>query len=301
MQKYQKKHTQLFLLLTTIIIATFFYITYPSKTEAEKNSPYNDKEITEERREKYVLVNLKTDTITTYNKGVTKIFNLVSQGKPGSYYETIGGEYTSDYKEPLHFSSIGHVYMPYSIHIFGNYFIHGIPYHEDGTKVSSAYSGGCVRVGDLDAEYLYDFIDKKTPIIITQGNKDDFIPTKENKEDVEKIKSESMTRLMVATISLEILTQDNEIIDIDGSTTTRKTILKRLLKNKDTSVTEIYEEYFGENYFVETMNKKAKILGLTNTTFKDNISAAETTKEDLERFTNYIKIYKSFLLKDFRE
>ena len=72
--------------------------------------------------------------------------------------------------------------------------------------MSSAYSGGCVRLNDTDAKIVYDFITPTTPIIITRGNEDDFEPTATTTVHGS---SEKMTRLMIATISLELETQDN--------------------------------------------------------------------------------------------
>jgi hypothetical protein len=246
------------------------------------------------RKGNYVVVHLDTNTLLLKSGQETlATITLVSQGKPGSYYETIGGEYTGTYKEPLHFSSIGHVYMPFSIHVFGNYFIHGIPYYPDGTKVSSTYSGGCIRLADNDAERVYNFITDETPIIITRGGEDDFASTT---LATGSTLHADMTRLMVATISLEYLTQDNEITNIDGdSITTRRNILPQLLVNQDVRVSTLYARSMGEDIFIKAMNDKARSLGLTNTNFTSVTEAVFTTEEDYNRFMDYINTYKSYL------
>ena len=218
---------------------------------------------------------------------------LLSQGRPGSYYETIGGSYTNDYKTPLHFSSIGHVYMPYSVHLFGNYFIHGVPYYPSGEPVSSTYSGGCIRLTDENAKRVYDFIERGTPIIITRESASSFSPTKKTTSTLPSIQ---MTNSMVATISLELLTQDNVIRDVDSiSTTTRKTLLPRLLKEGDTAVSHLYADSIGKSAFIDAMNKKAESLGLSNTHFTSVDQPVETTYEDYMRFMTYINTYKSYL------
>lgn len=271
--------------LTTILI----YFSSPKISEAEKINTQKEIPI---HTGKYILIHLDTMTLDLKD-GVTTLqtIPLVSKGKPASYYETIGGYYLHDYKEPLHFSSIGHVYMPYSVHIFGNFFIHGIPYYPDGTKVSSSYSGGCIRLSDDDAKTVYDFIERGTPIIITQHGEYDFSPTPHTPITLESI---TMTRLMVATISLEFLTQDNEINTTSG-TTTRRTLLKDLLDGDDT-VSTLYAQAMGKNTFIQSMNDKVKSLGLTNTVFIDVTQEAQTTPEDYERFMNYIGMYKAYLL-----
>ncbi|MCU1386636.1 MAG: hypothetical protein JWL71_5333 [Acidobacteria bacterium] len=243
----------------------------------------------------FVVVNLQTMTLDLRN-GTTTLsqFPIISKGRPGSYYETIGGAYENDYELRNHFSSIGHVYMPWSVHVFGNYFIHGVPYYPDGRKVSSTYSGGCLRLSDEDAQQVYDFVKTGTPIIITENKETDFAPIATS---TDTISSMQMTRLMVATISLEVLTQDNAITDTDGETlTTRKTLLPRLLVDGDDTISRAFAASRGENVFVDYMNTKARALGLTNTVFTTVDTAATTTPQDQTRFMEYLAEYKSYLL-----
>src|SRR5690606_19090161 len=70
------------------------------------------------------------------------------------------------YKNESHFSSIGEVYMPWSMQFYGNFFIHGWPYYPDGTEVSPGYSGGCVRLSTEDSQAVFEFVDVGTPIFV---------------------------------------------------------------------------------------------------------------------------------------
>lgn len=261
-------------------------------TESEAKTVLNEQPLYEG---KYVVVNLDIMKVELRNGTTTlETFDVISKGKPGSYYETIGGAYENDYKIKKHFSTIGHVYMPWSVHVFGNFFIHGIPFYEDGSKVSSAYSGGCVRLSDEAAEKLYAFVEKGTPIIITQHTDRDFIPTATSTPTMQSI---DMTRYMVAIISLDVLTQDNQITDTDGETlTTRRQILPRLILQGDDNVSRNYAKARGEETFVNYMNQKARAIGLTNTSFSAVDAPAETTHEDFERFMKYVADYKGYLL-----
>jgi hypothetical protein len=243
----------------------------------------------------FVVVNLNTMTLDLRN-GTTTIsqFQIISKGKPGSYYETIGGAYENDYKIKNHFSSFGEVYMPWSVHVFGNFFIHGVPYYPDGRKVSTTYSGGCVRLEDEDAKRVYDFIKVGTPIIITEGADSDFVSTSTT---TETMSSMEMTRYMVAIISLEVLNQENSIKDTDGKTlTTRKKLLPRLLIQGDDAISRTFARARGLAVFVEYMNKKAHALGLTNTVFTAVDTPVTTAPEDYARFMDYLAEYKSYLL-----
>lgn len=242
----------------------------------------------------YIVVNSTSMKVELKNGSTTlETFDILSVGKPGSYYETIGGAHVNDYKIKRHFSSIGHVYMPYAVHVFGNYFIHGVPFYASGKKVSSEYSGGCVRLTDEDAKRVYEFVQKGTPIIITDGSEKDFLPTATSTPDMLSIE---MTHLMVATISLEVLPQDNEIKGTDGmSLTTRRTLLPRLIEGDD-QVAEALSRTLGEATFLDYMNHKATALGLTNTHFSSLTEPVSTTREDYKRFTNYIVNYKTYLV-----
>jgi hypothetical protein len=289
----KKAHT---IIITTILTLTvtgsvYWFMNPPITTMGETGTvqqenpyPYPGKHVIVHLNEMTIALRNGTTTLATYP--------LITQGRPGSYYETIGGVYENDYKTPLHFSSIGHVYMPSSVHIFGNYFIHGIPYYPDGTQVSSAYSGGCIRLSNDNAKIVYDFIEKGTPIIITRDTVESFNPTETS---TSTFMSTDMTNLMVASISLEALTQDNEIKGLDNEATTRIKVLPKLVLVGNTNVSELYAKSIGGENFVALMNQKANILGLTHTHFTDVNSPVETTYEDYARFMSYITTYKSYL------
>jgi hypothetical protein len=282
-----------FIFIITLSAGVRWFMTPPLVTQGEtvtveKAMP------TSEIQGKNVVIYLNTMSLELRDGNtVLETLPLVSQGKPGSYYETIGGNYINDYKVPLHFSSIGHVYMPYSVHLFGNYFIHGIPYYPDGKEVSSAYSGGCIRLENANAEKVYTFIDTGTPIIVTRSTPTTFTNTSTASTT---FTSTEMVNLMVASISLEFLTQDNAITDTDGLTmTTRKNLLPRLLISGDTAIAHLYANSLGEQPFITAMNQKAEALGMTNTHFTSVDAPIATTYEDYARFMTYISTYKSYL------
>lgn len=294
MRKHLHLYTSLSILMLTLIGSGFWFMNPFTSLEGETR-PKSLASTTNQGvvHGKHVLIHLDTNIVELKDGTSTLItIPILSQGKPGSYYETIGGNYLNDYKTPLHFSSIGHVYMPYSVHIFGNYFIHGVPYYPDGTSVSSTYSGGCVRLATPDAEKVYTFVEDRTPIILTRSNPEEFNPTATS---TDYFVSEEMTTLMVATISLETLTQDTHIIDLSGSITTRRDLLTKLIHEGDQGTIKLYTSDQGEQTFLDTMNAKAQSLGLTNTTFTSTTGAVRTTYDDYVRFMTYISTYKSYL------
>lgn len=299
MQPKPHNYITIGILFIVVALTSVWYVASPTTTEAIKQS---DEPVTVSdealqtltpRTGNYIVVHLDTMFLDMMNgETLIKSVPIVTQGRPGSYYETIGGEYPMDYKILSHFSSIGHVYMPYSIHVFGNYFIHGIPYYPDGTKVSSAYSGGCVRLEDVDAKEVYEFVTRGTPIIITRNGKEAF---RGNQGEAPTREQMDMTRLMVATVSLDFLTQDNTITSPDGNDTTRRKLVPQLIVDHDDRVIDTYVQAYGEKAYLSYMNQKAKSIGLTSTVFTDTHAPVHTTDDDYLIFNKYIDTYKSYL------
>lgn len=104
-----------------------------------------------------------------FGEASTTTFDILAKGKDGSFFETPSGIYKIEYKEKNHFSSIGKVWMPSSMHIFGNYFIHGWPYYPSGRPVEAAFSGGCIRLSVLDAKKLFSLVKEGAPVLIYPG------------------------------------------------------------------------------------------------------------------------------------
>ena len=168
---------------------------------------------------KLVMANLDEKIVNVLDNGkIIKTLPIVSIGKPDKYYETPGGLYKIKSWETEHFSSLGHVYMPWSMQFSGNYFIHGIPYHDMGNgvkeRVSTEYSGGCIRLSDENAKYIYDFSDKNTLILVSKAEDriDNITDTTliKNKETEEKEKQ--------SLLKISELYKDKKYIIMDLST-----------------------------------------------------------------------------------
>lgn len=292
-----KGYISIALVTALLVLGSVFCASSPNRESAQSVPSNEEGALAEEALYEgdHVVVNLEEMKVSL-KKGATTLAMLpiISIGKPGSYYETIGGAYASDYKIQKHFSSIGEVYMPWSIHVYGNYFIHGIPYYPNGKKVSSEYSGGCVRLTDEDAKKIYDFVEKGTPIVVTSHNEKEFTPTRVAEPTQ---LSQDLTRYMVATVSLEVLAQDTLIMDTDNRTeTTRKKLIPRLIIGGDDNVSKKLAEGRGEQTFVDYMNLKAQALGMSNTRFSSLAEPAATTAEDMDRFRTYLTEYKTYLV-----
>lgn len=116
---------------------------------------------------KAIVANLAAMKLHLYEDGEeVKSFDIQSRGRPGTAWETPPGVYQVKTKVPDHFSSIGQVWMPFSMQFQGNFFIHGWPYYSNGAPVAEGYSGGCIRMTTDDMAEIYEFGDRGTPVIV---------------------------------------------------------------------------------------------------------------------------------------
>ncbi len=216
-------------------------------------------------KKNFIKVNLDAMELTLFDKGVSSgTLKVVSKGKDGSFWETPTGAYEARYKETNHFSSIGKVWMPWSIQFYGNFFIHGLPYYEDGTPVRSGYSGGCIRLSTSDAAKVFEFVELGTPILVLDTEQKRVIVPKlkaendinlgettakaalvadietgeifVNKNADEVLPIASLTKLMTATVA-------SELIYLERSQVIEATMIKDLIQSHPLKVGERYKAF----------------------------------------------------------
>lgn len=114
----------------------------------------------------YLDVNLEQKLITLFDKGeVMGMYQVAAYGNPRSA-PTPKGEFTIKTKEEKHFSRKVSLWMPWSMQVVGDYFIHGWPYYPGGKLYQGKYSRGCIRVPTEKQKELYDKIAIGTPVVI---------------------------------------------------------------------------------------------------------------------------------------
>jgi L,D-transpeptidase catalytic domain len=113
---------------------------------------------------KRVVVDKTTQELTAYEGDKVVLRTRVSTGRMGR--RTPSGKYTAGVKWRIHYSRLyDNAPMPYSVHVNGNYFIHGFSSVPDRPA-----SHGCIRVpltGDNPAKRFYEWVETGTPIEIT--------------------------------------------------------------------------------------------------------------------------------------
>jgi len=259
---------------------------------------------------KWIGADLSAMKLYLYQDGfAVDTLDIRSKGKRGSRWETPTGLYSVETKETNHFSSIGQVNMPFSMEFFGNFFIHGWPTEPDGTPVPEGYSGGCIRLSTEDAEKVFGFAERKTPIFVWNGEGATTTPFAVTAKPLPQISAKaflvadvesgrvfaerdadqplpiaSLTKLLTALVANETIHYDHEITvtsddraQAEGTpgsiapndTFTAGDLLFPLLLESNNSVAYALARYYGTANFMRWMNDKARAIGMSHTTIED--------------------------------
>lgn len=242
------------------------------------------------------------------NGRATTTLDILSKGKRGSRWETPTGLYKIETKEEDHFSSIGEVHMPYSMQFFGNFFVHGWPYYSGGKPVPEGYSGGCIRLSTEDAEKVFEFVKRGTPIFVWEENatstpsvtvtsapprlsaagflvadlETGAVYAEKNADTAYPIAS--ISKLLTALVANETIHFDRTLtVTKDdraqtegtpgsiraGETFTVGELFYPLLMESNNAAAYTLARYQGEDTFVKWMNDKAHAIGMKNTHMED--------------------------------
>ena len=261
---------------------------------------------------------------------------ILTKGREGSWWETPAGFYRVETKEKSHFSTFGQVYQPWSMAFQGNFFIHGWPYHEDGTPVASTYSGGCIRLSTPDAKRVYDLVSIGTPVLVrTDAFTPDNFSYSERRLPIgathylvadlrsgsallaglpnEAVPIASLTKLMTALVATEYINLDKDITVPQSAAvfTSRHrltpgehyqaySLLFPLLLESSNEAAETLASGLGRERFIKLMNEKAAALGMNSTKFTDpsgGDACNVSTAEDLVSLARYLSLNRSFILR----
>jgi D-alanyl-D-alanine carboxypeptidase len=274
--------------------------------------------------------------LKVYKEGVVAFSApILTKGKPGSWWETPVGIYEIQSREENHLSSFSGVYQPWSLAFQGNFFIHGWPYYQDGTPVSSSYSGGCIRLSSEDAKKIYELASIGMPVIVyqTEEKGDSFVyqpkgpvlhsnsslvvdikngtvlaGSNENK----KVPIASITKLMTALVAVEYLNLEKQVVTpaaakvetviprlAPGGRESVHDLLILMLTESSNEAAEVLASALGRDYFISLMNDKAKAIGLFETTFADPSGLSKdniSTARDIFLLLQYINQNRHFIL-----
>jgi hypothetical protein len=305
---------------------TFSYGEQPALSDSDFFKKTKDLFIAQKAN--FIEADLSRMKLGLYKEGVLeKEVPILTKGKEGSWWETPAGIYKIGSKEKNHFSSFGHVFQPWSMTFQGNFFIHGWPYHPDGTPVASTYSGGCIRLADEDAQSIFDLANVGMPVLVFEKDfasdefsyrtrtpdttasvyfaadlKNNFVfLAKGSKDPIAPGDFGQLLGALVATdyINIEkniLLTEDmvsgaNEPRLVLGEGVTPYDLLHLGIVGTSTAPTHVFSEILGKRRFASLFDDKARAVGMSHT------KGDTTTPEDLFYLSKYIYNNRNFLFK----
>lgn len=257
----------------------------------------------------FIEADLTAMKLKVYRDGsVAKEVPIVSKGKTGSWWETPAGLYKIEGKEKTHYSSFGHVYMPWSMPFQGNFFIHGWPYYEGGKQVAEGYSGGCIRLSTEDAKSVFELSDVNMPVLVFEQSfrpegadnaryevrrpgisaasylaadlESNFVFMEKNPEL--KRPAASLSKLMTALVAVEYINVERKatisssmLVPTEvprlksGDSFTVLDLLSLLLMESSNEAARAIVSPIGRERFQKLMNVKAEAIGMKDSVFTD--------------------------------
>jgi len=232
---------------------------------------------------------------------------ILTRGNPDHWGGTPAGLYKVRLMVRNGFSVSSEVYIPWTIHFYGKYYLHGEPYYTDGSPLVSEFSGGCVRLADNDAEKIYKLVDLEMPVLVIDRNRSewdypairaeeplvsaksflvadldsDFVFLEKNFKEKRQIAS--LTKLMTAVVAAEninlkeSITIKQEMLNGYGETKILKEgerigvveLFYPLLIESSNDAAIALSYFLGPTRYVSLMNEKAKSILMEDTVFTD--------------------------------
>lgn len=257
----------------------------------------------------FLEVNLSAMRIKLFLKGkAKKEWPILVKGDPQGWGGSALGLYNIMSGNTVSFSVVSEVYMPYALHYYGKYYIHGEPYYPDGNKRVTIFTGGCIQLYDKYAKEIYEMAELNMPVLVIDKERGDYqYSSKElfalpeisaesylaadldsgfvfaEKNSEEKLPLTYLTQLMTA-----LLVSEN--IDLRKSVLVRSEMLKAsgstqglqagksfrvvelfypLLIESSNNAAEVLSHFLGREKTVRMMNEKAEAILMDKTEFVD--------------------------------
>lgn len=134
------------------------------KDEADRHYCFEATKLTEQ---KGLQIDLTAQKAILFDDGkIVDILPVAYQSPEGVWFQTPTGYFRVGAMHLTHRSSLFPVNMPYAIQIMEDFFMHEIPFYDDGTKVTSKFSGGCIRFETAVAKRIFEFLSRGNQIVV---------------------------------------------------------------------------------------------------------------------------------------
>jgi len=257
----------------------------------------------------FLEINLAEMKVRIYkDSSMMKEVPILTKGDPQSWGGSAVGKYKITSGHKISFSIVSDVYMPYALHYYGKYYLHGEPYYPGGEKLSSSVSGGCLRLSDEDAKAIYELSELNMPVLAIDKEKDYYEYPGEGVAEFPEISAQSylvadlnsgyvfaeknsqkelpvacLTKLMTAAVVAENIDLkkpifvEEKMLEAYGSTEGLEAgkffriveLFYPLLIESSNDAAEVLSHFLGREKTIRLMNEKAKAILMEHTKFVD--------------------------------
>jgi len=257
----------------------------------------------------FLEINLSAMKVRLYRDGeLEKEVPILAKGDSQDWGGSALGLYKIISGNKLSYSLVSGVYMPYALHYYGKYYLHGGAYYPGGKKLISSVSGGCIRLSDKDARIIYELAELNMPVLVIGKEKDYYQFTDKNlsefpevsaksylvadldsgfvfveKNSKEQLPIASLGKLMTAVVVAEnvdlrkFIFVKPEMLEAYGSTKGLKAgesfrvveLFYPLLIESSNDAAEVLASFLGRTEIIKMMNEKAKAILMNKTEFVD--------------------------------
>jgi hypothetical protein len=255
----------------------------------------------------FLEVNLDDMKIYFYASGTReREFPVLAKGDPQEWGGSASGLYKVISGNTVSYSLAAEVYMPYALHYYGKYYIHGEPFYPGGGKRYADATGGCIQLSDTNAKTVYNLVKIGLPVLVIDKENDNyqystkktnkfpqisaesylvadldsgFVFAEKNSDFVKPIAS--ITKLMTAIVLAENVDLRNAIqinsamLNAYGSTSGIQTgkilgvveLFYPLLVESSNDAAQALSYFLGQQKTLNLMNEKAKAISMDSTFF----------------------------------
>ncbi len=263
-----------------------------------------------ENHKDFLEINLDDNFIRLYRNGkLTDESEILASGDIQNWGGSAAGLYQIKSKNRASYSVSSELYMPYALHYYGKYYLHGEPYYPNGIKFESDFSGGCIRLADAEAKRFYELAETGLPVLVIDKSRIDLVYSQKegarefpivtaknylvadldsglvlaekNSKEVKPIAS--ITKLMTAVVIAENINLENKITvhpsmlsaygSIEGLEPGKVfrivELFYPLLIESSNNAAEILTYSLGRDRAISLMNQKTESIMMPDTHFVD--------------------------------
>jgi hypothetical protein len=120
------------------------------------------------KKSNFLEVNLGEMKVKIYKEGsLIKEVPISKRGNPQRWGGTPVGIYRISSKQKVAYSVLANSFMPWALHIYGKYWIHGDNWYPDRGIDTSPITGGCVRLSNENAKVVFDLVEVGWPVLVS--------------------------------------------------------------------------------------------------------------------------------------